>query len=238
MTDFLAAHHLTGLTTGVVTFLIIGVFHPVVIKAEYYWGARCWWVFLIAGMAGIALSILAGDLFVSTVMGVAAFSCFWSILELFSQTKRVAKGWFPTNPKRMNSKKTNNNIKQMKTMIQTDLAPQATGPYSQAVRKGGMLFASGQLGIDPSTGNIVPGGVKEETGQLFKNLRAILAEAGFAWTDVVKTTVFLTDMADFADMNGVYASHFEPPFPARSTVAVRALPKNGRVEMELIAIRN
>lgn len=93
-----------GLAIGIVTFLVIGLFHPLVVKAEYYWGAKCWWLFLIAGMVCVALSILIDDLFLSTLMGVVAFSCFWSILELFEQTKRVARGWFPANPKRVKKK--------------------------------------------------------------------------------------------------------------------------------------
>lgn len=100
-----------------------------------------------------------------------------------------------------------------------------------------MLFASGQLGIDPSTGNFVEGGVKEQTVQAFKNVHAILAEAGYTIADVVKTTVFLADMGDFAVMNEVYASQFEGAFPARSAVAVKTLPKNGLVEIEVIAVK-
>jgi 2-iminobutanoate/2-iminopropanoate deaminase len=125
----------------------------------------------------------------------------------------------------------------MKQIIQTNSAPAAIGPYSQAVRAGNMLFASGQLGIDPATGNFVEGGVKEQTVQVFKNIRAILSEAGYTLTDVVKTTVFLADMTDFAVVNEIYASQFEGDFPARSAVAVKTLPKNGRVEIEIIAIK-
>jgi len=99
MTDFLAAYNLTGLAIGIVTFLIIGLFHPVVIKAEYYFGVRCWWVFLALGLIFVALSLIFSDVLISTVMGVIAFSCFWSILEIFQQKKRVEKGWFPKNPK-------------------------------------------------------------------------------------------------------------------------------------------
>ncbi|MDR2679803.1 MAG: DUF4491 family protein [Tannerella sp.] len=100
MTDFLTVYNLTGLTTGIATFLIIGFFHPVVVKAEYYWGTKCWWVFLIAGIAFVVLSIMIKDILLSTVTSVIAFSCFWSILEIFAQSRRVAKGWFPANPKR------------------------------------------------------------------------------------------------------------------------------------------
>ncbi|MDR1115429.1 MAG: RidA family protein [Tannerella sp.] len=125
----------------------------------------------------------------------------------------------------------------MKQIIQTDSAPAAIGPYSQAVRTGNMLFASGQLGIDPATGNFVEGGVKEQTAQVFKNIGAILSEAGCTMADIVKTTVFLADMADFADVNEIYASQFEGGFPARSAVAVKTLPKNGLVEIEVIAVK-
>lgn len=125
----------------------------------------------------------------------------------------------------------------MKKVIATTKAPAAIGPYSQAVLVGNMLFASGQLGIDPSTGNFVEGAVKEQTGQAFKNIRAILEEAGLGMNDIAKTTVFLADMADFAAMNEVYASQFEGAFPARSAVAVKTLPKNGLVEIEVIAIK-
>ena len=117
----------------------------------------------------------------------------------------------------------------MKKVIATKNAPAAIGPYSQAVQVGNMLFASGQLGIDPATGLFVEGSVKEQTAQAFKNVHAILAEAGYSINDVVKTTVFLADMGDFAVMNEVYASQFEGAFPARSAVAVKTLPKNGLV---------
>lgn len=126
----------------------------------------------------------------------------------------------------------------MKKVIATTNAPAAIGPYSQAVQAGNMLFASGQLGIDPSSGNFVEGGVKEQTAQAFKNVHAILAEAGFTIDQVVKTTVYLADMGDFAAMNEVYASQFEGAFPARSAVAVKTLPKNGLVEVEVIAVKD
>ncbi|WP_437344598.1 RidA family protein, partial [Parabacteroides goldsteinii] len=115
----------------------------------------------------------------------------------------------------------------MKKVIATTNAPAAIGPYSQAIQVGNMLFASGQLGIDPATGNFVEGAVKEQTAQAFKNVKAILTEAGLDISDVVKTTVFLADMGDFGAMNEVYASQFEGAFPARSAVAVKTLPKNG-----------
>ena len=125
----------------------------------------------------------------------------------------------------------------MKKVIATTNAPAAIGPYSQAVQGGNMLFASGQLGIDPATGNFVEGAVKEQTAQAFKNVKAILTEAGLDISDVVKTTVFLADMGDFGAMNEVYASQFEGAFPARSAVAVKTLPKNGLVEIEVIAVK-
>ena len=126
----------------------------------------------------------------------------------------------------------------MKKVIATNNAPAAIGRYSQAVQVGNMLFASGQLGLDPATGNFVEGGVKEQTEQAFKNIHAILAEAGLTIDNVVKTTVFLADMADFAVMNEVYAQQFTGTFPARSAVAVKTLPKNGLVEIEIIAVKD
>ncbi|MDR1600824.1 MAG: RidA family protein [Tannerella sp.] len=125
----------------------------------------------------------------------------------------------------------------MKKVISTAQAPAAIGPYSQAILAGNVLFASGQLGIDPATNSFVEGGIQAQTRQAFENISAILAEAGYTVKDIVKTTVFLADMADFAAMNEVYAARFDGDFPARSAVAVRTLPKNGLVEIEVIAIR-
>ena len=125
----------------------------------------------------------------------------------------------------------------MNKPVSTASAPAAIGPYSQAVVAGNMLFVSGQLPIDPATGNFAEGGIKELTTQSLKNLFAIVAEAGFQPSDIVKTTVFLSDMADFAEMNEVYAQFFSAPFPARSAVAVKTLPKGARVEIECIAAR-
>lgn len=125
----------------------------------------------------------------------------------------------------------------MKKVIATTKAPAAIGPYNQAIQVGNMLFASGQLGLDPATSNFPEGGVKEQTIQSFQNVKAILEEAGFSINDVVKTTVFLADMADFAAMNEIYASQFEGDFPARSAVAVKTLPKNALVEVEVIAVK-
>ena len=125
----------------------------------------------------------------------------------------------------------------MKKVINSKNAPAAIGPYSQAILVDKTLYASGQLGIDPATGDFVAGGVKEQTEQVFRNIRAILTEAGFEMGDVVKTTCFLTDMGDFTEMNAVYAEQFEGSFPARSAVAVRTLPKNGLIEIEVLAIK-
>lgn len=125
----------------------------------------------------------------------------------------------------------------MKKVINSQQAPQAIGPYSQAILVDKTLYASGQLGIDPATGDFVLGGVKEQTEQVFRNIKAILSEAGFEMSDIVKTTCFLADMGDFAEMNSVYAQQFEGDFPARSAVAVRTLPKNGLIEIEVLAIK-
>ena len=125
----------------------------------------------------------------------------------------------------------------MKQAISTPNAPAAVGPYSQGIVAGNLLFVSGQLPIDPATGNFAEGGIKALTTQSLKNLFAIVAEAGFEPSDIVKTTVFLADMADFAEMNEVYSQFFAAPFPARSAVAVKTLPKGARVEIECIAAR-
>lgn len=126
----------------------------------------------------------------------------------------------------------------MKKIISTTAAPAAIGPYSQAILSNGVLYVSGQLGIDPNTGEFVPGSVPEQTEQIFKNIKAILTEAGLTMDNIVKTTVYLTDMANFAAMNEVYARHFEGTFPARSAVALCALPKGGLVEIEVLAVEN
>lgn len=126
----------------------------------------------------------------------------------------------------------------MKKVIATSNAPAAIGPYSQAILVNNMLFASGQLGLDPATGAFAEGGVKEQTTQAFENVKAILKEAGMTIDNVVKTTVFLADMADFGAMNEVYAGQFNGAYPARSAVAVKTLPKNGLVEIEIVAIRD
>lgn len=98
--DWLTAHHLGGIAIGICTFLIIGLFHPVVVKAEYYWGTRCWWVFLLLGLAGLVGSVLFSHLLWASLSGVFSFSSFWTIKELFEQRERVRKGWFPMNPNR------------------------------------------------------------------------------------------------------------------------------------------
>ena len=130
------------------------------------------------------------------------------------------------------------NAIRMKKVIATMNAPQAIGPYSQAIFVGNMLFASGQLGLVPATGNFAEGGIKEQTAQAFQNVKAILAEAGLTMDQVVKTTVFLADMNDFGAMNEVYAQQFSGAFPARSAVAVKTLPKNALVEIEVIAVQD
>ena len=126
-------------------------------------------------------------------------------------------------------------VKQMKKVISTSTAPAAIGPYSQAIQVGNLVFASGQIPINPATGNFVEGGVKEQARQSLTNVKAILEEAGLTLDNVVKTTVFLADMNDFADVNAVYAEFFAEPYPARSAVAVKALPKGALVEIEVIA---
>ena len=119
--------------------------------------------------------------------------------------------------------------------ISTKKAPAAIGPYSQAIQVGGLVYTSGQLPINPETGAFVPGGIKEQTRQSLSNVKAVLEEAGTAMNRVVKTTVFLADMGDFADMNSVYAEFFSTPYPARSAVAVKTLPKGALVEIEVVA---
>lgn len=121
--------------------------------------------------------------------------------------------------------------------ISTQNAPAAIGPYSQAIEVNGFVYASGQLPIDPATGAFPEGGVKEQTRQSLQNVKAILEEAGLALSNVVKTTVYLADMGDFAVMNEVYSQFFAQPFPARSAIAVKALPKGALVEVEVVAAR-
>ena len=120
-------------------------------------------------------------------------------------------------------------------VISTKKAPAAIGPYSQAIRVGNLVYTSGQIPIDPTTGAFAEGGIKEQTRQSLNNVKAILAEESLAMNNVMKTTVFMADMNDFADMNSVYAEFFTEPYPARSAVAVKSLPKGALVEIEVIA---
>ena len=120
-------------------------------------------------------------------------------------------------------------------VISTTKAPAAIGPYSQAIQVGNLVYTSGQIPVDPATGSFVEGGIKEQTRQSLTNIKAILAEVGLSMSNVVKTTMFLADMADFADMNTVYAEFFTEPYPARSAVAVKSLPKGALVEIEVVA---
>ena len=119
--------------------------------------------------------------------------------------------------------------------IHSDKAPQAVGPYSQAIVAGNLVFASGQLPIDPATGQFAEGGIAEQTRQSLTNVSQVLAAAGTDLAHVVKTTVFLSDMANFGAMNEVYATFFNQPYPARSAVAVKTLPKDAMVEIEVVA---
>ena len=121
--------------------------------------------------------------------------------------------------------------------ISTENAPAAIGPYSQAIEANGFVYASGQLPIDPATGEFAPGGIKEQTRQSLTNAKAILEAAGLDLSHVVKTTVFLNSMDDFAAMNEIYAQFFTPPYPARSAVAVEKLPKAALVAIEMVAAR-
>lgn len=123
------------------------------------------------------------------------------------------------------------------TEIKSAAAPAAIGPYSQAIEAGGMVFASGQLPIDPATGSIVEGDIEQQTHQSLRNVQAILEAAGTDLSHVVKTTVFLSSITNFANMNEVYAQYFREPFPARSAVAVKDLPKGALVEIEVVAVR-
>lgn len=121
-------------------------------------------------------------------------------------------------------------------IVSTDKAPAAVGPYSQAVRAGEFVFAAGQVAIDPATGKFIEGGIEEQTRQVLKNLTAVLETAGSSLGQVVKTTVFLRDIADFKAMNAVYAKFFPERPPARSTIAVNALPLGALVEIEAVAV--
>ena len=120
--------------------------------------------------------------------------------------------------------------------IRSDKIAPPVGPFSQAIRAGGLLFLSGQVGQDPKTGTLVTGGVEREAEQIFANLAAVLEAAGSGFADIVRVGVFLTDMGAFAALNAVYARHFKPPYPARTTVAVAALPLGASVEIDLVAV--
>ncbi|MDC0680303.1 MULTISPECIES: RidA family protein [Sorangium] len=122
-----------------------------------------------------------------------------------------------------------------KIAITSDRAPRAIGPYSQAVKAGDLVFCSGQIPIDPATGELVAGGIEEQTAQVIKNLTEVLSAAGASWSDVVKTTIYLTDLADFAIVNQVYGAAVGGVLPARATVQVAALPKGAAVEIEAVA---
>ncbi len=124
----------------------------------------------------------------------------------------------------------------MRQAVATDRAPKAIGPYSQGIRAGNMLFVSGQVPIDPATGNLIQGDLAAQTRRVFENLSAILQAAGGSLDNVVRTTVFLADMGDFAAMNEVYAGYFSSPAPARSTVQAARLPKDARIEIDVIAV--
>ena len=125
-----------------------------------------------------------------------------------------------------------------KQIVSSPKAPRALGPYSQAVRWGNLLFLSGQVGIDPETGKLAEGGVEAQARQVFKNIAAILAAVGLDFSCLLKTTVFLKDMAHFKTLNGIYAGHMPEPYPARSALAVRELPLGAEVEIEAIAMIN
>lgn len=120
--------------------------------------------------------------------------------------------------------------------MQTNAAPGAIGPYSQAIVAGGLVFTAGQVGIDPASGELTAGGAAEQAGQALRNLSAVLDAAGTGWDRVLKTTIFLVDLGDFAAVNEAYAGFLPPPYPARSTVEVRALPKGALVEIEAVAL--
>ena len=123
----------------------------------------------------------------------------------------------------------------MRQAVSSEFAPPAIGPYSQAIRAGSLLFLSGQIPLDPATGTMIDGDITAQTHQVFANLKAVLAAAGATFDDVVKTTVYLADMNEFAIVNGIYGTYFSSPAPARATVQVARLPKDCRVEIDLVA---
>ena len=123
-----------------------------------------------------------------------------------------------------------------RSAIRTDRAPQAIGPYSQALASHGLVFLSGQIGLDPATGALVTGGTAAEAEQVLRNLQAVLAAAGLGFEHVVRTTIYLVDLADFAAVNDVYQRYMREPYPARATVGVAALPRGARIEIDAIAV--
>ena len=125
----------------------------------------------------------------------------------------------------------------MKTSNHSRQAPAAIGPYSQAVEQGGLIFCSGQIGLDPASGLIVEGGIEFETRRALQNLGEVLAAAGVDFIDVIRTTIFMVDLGEFETVNRIYGEHFEPPYPARSTVQVSALPRKARIEIDAIAMK-
>ncbi len=124
----------------------------------------------------------------------------------------------------------------MKRSLESKQAPAAIGPYSQAIESGTTVFCSGQIGLDPHSGALVSGGIEAETRRALANIRAVLAEAGLGFAEVVKTTIFLADLGDFEIVNRIYGEHFEAPYPARSTVQVAALPRRAKIEIEVTAV--
>lgn len=126
----------------------------------------------------------------------------------------------------------------MKKVIATTDAPAAVGPYSQAIAVGDMLFCAGQIPLDPATGDLIEGDITAQATRVLENVKGVLAANGMTFADVVKSTVFMVDLAEFAAMNAVYSKYFEAPFPARSTIQVAALPKGSRVEIEVTAVRS
>ena len=126
----------------------------------------------------------------------------------------------------------------MKKVIETKNAPAAIGPYSQAIQAGDFIYVSGQIPVDPETGALIDKLIADQTGQSLKNLKAVLEAAGYSLQDVIKTTVFITDMANFATVNSVYAKYFEKDCPARSCVAVKELPKDALIEIEAVAYKH
>jgi 2-iminobutanoate/2-iminopropanoate deaminase len=125
----------------------------------------------------------------------------------------------------------------MPRRIATDRAPAAIGPYSQALERGGVVYCSGQIGLDPASGQLVAGGTAAEADRVLQNLEAVLAAAGLGFADVVKVTIYLVDLADFAAVNEIYGRYVREPYPARATVGVAALPRGARVEIDAVAVR-